>query len=131
MKHTLNELKLKHGELVSPEVIEEIKFSYYITKHAREQLVKRSDMLVEFYPGKMDVSTTKKNINKMIDNNILAYYNTDGSINIALNEWNYFVFVYDEQKDNWSLVTYKEKSWYSKTIFEKRQMAIDGFDRKY
>ena len=68
---------------------------------------------------------------------VLAYYNTDGSVNIAVSEYNYYVFEYQDENasehivDKWRLVTYKEPSWYGINIYDKQQMAKNGYDRKY
>lgn len=127
----VEKLKEQHGKHISQEIFNHIKGHYRISKHALEQLNKRSDVVVYNEDGSVNYPDTKVNINKDLDNNVLAYYNTDGSVNIAINKWNYYVFAYNNDTGNWTLITYKEESWYGKTIFEKRQMAIDGFDRKY
>lgn len=122
----IDEFKKHHGEKISKELLDEIMRNYRISHHAQEQLSKRSDM---FVPG--NLAATKMRVNEKLIDNILAYFNTDGSVNIAINEWNYFVFCYDENRMYWNMVTFKEQSWYGKNIFEKREMAINGFDRKY
>ena len=127
----LDEFKLNHEQLISKELLEEIKSNYYISRHAQEQLVNRSDLLIKREDSSIDFKLTKYNINKAIDKNILSYFNTDGSVDIALDDTHYFVFCFNESHNNWTMITYKEPSWYSITIQEKRQMALKGFDRKY
>ena len=129
-RYTLEQFRDAHGKLVAKGVIEHIKNNYFISSHAQEQLRARTEMLVENEKG-INFFKTKKLINAAIDNNILAYFNTDGSVNIALGDYEYFVFSYNENRDNWTMVTYKEPSWYGISIQQKRKMAIDGFDRKY
>lgn len=127
----IDEFKLKHGQEIGLELLNEIKSNYYISKHAQEQLEKRSDVVVKFNDGRIDFRNTKSNINNLLSQNILAYFNTDGSVNIALNEYYYFVFSWNEDRHSWTMITYKETSWYGINIFDKRQMALDGFDRQY
>lgn len=127
----LEEFKTKHGQTISKELLEEIKSNYFISKHAQEQLVNRSDLLAKKEDNTIDFYLTKKRINSALDKNILSYFNTDGSVNIALDDTHYFVFCYNESHNNWTMITYKEPSWYSITIQEKQQMALNGFDRKY
>ena len=127
---TIEQLKAKHGEELDTTMLNTIKARYRLSSHAIEQLRKRSLYLSE-NNGFINFAETKANINKAIDSNILAYYNTDGSVNIAIDKFHYFVFAYKEAFSSWTLVTYKETSWYGIDIYQKRQMAIDGFDRQY
>lgn len=120
----------KKGQDVEEKIIKELKTNFYLTSHAEEQLQKRSHLLVSKANYAIDYVKTKDKIREAIDERVLAYYNTDGTINIAINEWNYFVFAYCEKSNNWALITYKEMSWNSKNIFEKQQMAKQGYERK-
>lgn len=129
--YTVEAFKNAHGKLVEKNVLEHIKSNYLLSGHAKTQLKKRSGMLIEREDGSINYYETKRLINKAIDSNILAYYNTDGSVNIAIGDYEYFVFCYNEDRNNWTMITYKEPSWYGISIHEKRKMAIDGFDRKY
>lgn len=127
----IEEFKKLHGQDIGSKIFNEIKSNYMISRHAQEQLQSRSDLLVLFDDGRINFGATKKNINAAMDDSILAYFNTDGSVNIALTEYYYFVFAYNEERGNWTMVTYKETSWYGINIFEKQKMALDGFDRQY
>lgn len=127
----IDDFKKLHGQEISKELYDEIKSNYYLSKHAQEQLEERSDLVVFFDDGRINFTATKRLINEAMDNHILAYFNTDGSVNIAITEYYYFVFAYNEERNNWTMVTYKETSWYGIDIFEKQQMAKDGFDRQY
>lgn len=127
----IDDFKKLHGQEISKELYDEIKSNYYLSKHAQEQLEERSDLVVFFDDGRINFTATKRLINEAMDNHILAYFNTDGSVNIAITEYYYFVFAYNEERNNWTMVTYKETSWYGIDIYEKQQMAKDGFDRQY
>jgi predicted secreted hydrolase len=127
----IEEFKKLHGQNISSEVYQDIKDNYFISKHAQEQLEKRSDLLVKLPDGRINFTATKRNINQAMDDYVVAYYNTDGSVNIALNDYNYFVFAWNEERYSWTMITYKEMSWFSITIWDKQKMAIDGFDRQY
>ena len=127
----IEELKQLHGQDISTSLYKEIRGNYFLSRHAQEQLEKRSDLLVKFEDGKINFGATKRNINAAMDNAVLAYINTDGSVNIALDDYNYFVFAWNEDKGSWTMITYKEMSWYSITIWEKQKMALEGFDRQY
>ena len=135
---SVEELKKYHGRELTREFVDIILSNFRLTRHSIEEMRNRTsfvDLVVdkdEFYSDgtqKIDFKATMDNIKKAIDKYTLAYINTDGSINIALSDYDYFVFAYDELKRIWSLVTFKEKSWYDKTIQDKRQLAIDGIDR--
>ena len=135
----IEELKKKHGQEIDREFINSILTNFHISKHALQEMRERTSFvnLVEeldetFKDGtkKVNFTLTIRNIREAINKNVLAYINTDGSVNIALSDYDYFVFAYDESRGNWNLITFKEKSWYDKTIWEKQQMALEGFDRK-
>ena len=127
----IDDFKKLHGQDIGSKIYNEIKSNYIISKHAQEQLSSRSDLLVLFDDGRINFGATKRNINNAMDNCILAYFNTDGSVNIALTKYYYFVFAWNEERGNWTMITYKETSWYGIDIFEKQKMALDGFDRQY
>lgn len=128
------DFKNAHGKKISQSVLEHILSNFYLWKHSIEKLKQRSDLVVE-KNGEINKFLTKKNIVEDIRNNmILAYYNTDGSVNIAVDDYIYYVFEYQDENsqhpDKWLLYTYKEPSWYGIDIYEKQQLAIKGVDRK-
>ena len=136
----IEQLKLKHGQDVNKDFIDSILSNVRLSRHSIEEmrvrtsfvnLVVDKDETFEDGTPKVDFAKTIENIKSAISKYVLAYINTDGSINVALSDYDYFVFAYNEERENWTLVTFKEKSWYDKTIWEKRQMALNGFDRKY
>jgi hypothetical protein len=116
------------GEIVSQEVIDEIKTYFRISNHAIERLENRTNLVVRFDNGTMNFNETVRNIKYKINHRLLAYYNTDGSINIAINKYNYFVFVRGED-GIWLLITFKEKSYNDNDIFYKQRLAKMGIER--
>ena len=115
VKMPISRLNIGHrGELVDSDELYYISNNYVLSNHAKEMIQKRNK----------DVDVVES-----IRNPILAYYNTDGTINCAINDYEYFVIATD--RFPFRIITFKEKSWYSINIFEKRKMAQDGFDRKY
>lgn len=120
----------RNGRNLTEQQLKGIIRDYFISKHAMERLKQRSQFVVRFNCGEINYKETKENINNALKNNVLMYFNTDGSVNIAINEYEYFVFVYDFHHKDWELITFKEKSHNSITIFEKQQMAIRGCKRK-
>lgn len=104
--------QLNRGQLVSQKRLQEIAENYNVRQHTLERIAER-------HPN-LDIKST-------ILNPVLAYYNTDGSINIALNEWEYLVVVRENHK--YQIITFKEKSHNNINIFEKRKMAQDGYAR--
>lgn len=137
---TLEILKLRSGQEVSLEFIRtNILSNLHISRHAIQEMRDRTsfvDLVVDtnrtYDDGTIipNFKETLSNIRKAIEKLTLAYINTDGSINVALSDYDYFVFAYNETKENWTLVTFKETSWYGITIQEKHKMAINGFARK-
>ena len=103
--------KLNRGQELTAEELREIAEHFVLTKHARQRIAER-------YP---DID-----IRKAIIHPLLAYYNTDGSINIALNSFEYIVIA----PDSYSVITFKEKSLNNIDIFAKRELAIKGYGRK-
>lgn len=58
----------------------------------------------------------------------LAYYNTDGSINIAIDNYRYFVFK-AVSTGKYLMITIKNPSMDGYTVWEKYKFAKNGFDR--
>lgn len=117
------------GKEVSQEIIDEIKTYFRITNHAIDRLEQRTNTVVRFDNGSVNYNETIRNIKYKINHRILAYYNTDDTINIAIDRYNYFVF--KKGYDNlWVLVTFKEKSYNDNDIFYKKRLAEIGYARK-
>lgn len=104
------------GELLTAVELNNIANHLTLSYHAKEQLTVRN------------FGTDLNKIKTAILNPILAYYNTDGSINIARNRWEYFVIV--PKKDGFLMITYKEQSHNGIDIYAKRNLAIRGYGRQ-
>lgn len=106
-------MKVKYkGELLTTDELWDITDNFYLSYHARERIATR-------FPD-LDVANA-------IRNPILAYYNTDGSMNIAINEYEYLVVI--KTGNTYKVVTFKEKSHNNINIFKKREFALRGWDR--
>ena len=103
--------RLNRGQELTTEELREIAEHFVLTKHASQRISERY----------FDID-----IQKAIMHPILAYYNTDGSINIALNGYEYIVV----DPNNYKIITFKEKSLNNIDIFTKREMAVNGYGRK-
>ena len=105
--------KLHSGETLTKSELKEIADNFVLSKHAKMRIEERHK----------DV-----NIREAILNPLLAYYNTDGTVNIAVNKYEYLVVGLDCYP--YKVITYKERSKNKISIFSKRKMAIEGFERK-
>lgn len=103
--------RLNRGQELTTEELREIADNFILTHHAEQRITER-------YPN--------VDIRKAILHPILAYYNTDGSINIALNSYEYIVVA----PNSYHIITFKEKSLNNIDIFTKQQLAIKGYGRK-
>lgn len=99
----------KHGELLTKEEINYIAESYRLSAHATQRVSER---------------LMNGDIKNAILNSILAYYNTDGTINVAIDECSYFVFT-----DNGYMITFKEPSHNGVTVYKKWELAKKGISR--
>lgn len=101
---------LNKGELLTAEELQDIAEHFTLSKHAEQRIAER-------YPD-IDVK-------KAILTPLIAYYNTDRSINIAINGYEYIVIA----PYKYIVITFKEKSLNDIDIFTKRQMAMQGKKR--
>lgn len=99
------------------EIINEFAYHFIPTKHATERLQERFG------------TTDRQTIKKAILNSFFSYKNTDNSYNVAINEYEYFVFKFNEDNQP-IMITFKEKSHNDITIYDKFIMALNGYDRK-
>lgn len=104
---------LNRGENLTKEELQEIYRNLRFTKHSIERLAQRGSTKVEVY------NTIKKPF--------IAYFNTDGSINIAPNNWQCYIIERDRYNDGYVLITYKEEVWLS--MKDKQKLAQKGVDR--
>lgn len=107
--------KLNRGENLIRTELQEIANNYYITPHAIKRMSERG--------------LDKKAVKNIILNPVVAYFNTDFSINIAQDESHYLVIKYNYYFENYQIITYKEPSLNGKTIFQKQQLAMRGISR--
>jgi hypothetical protein len=107
-------IQVRHrGQLLKYNELNEIANNYILTKHAKEMIDKRCPNL---------------NIKHSIKHPILAYFNTDGSVNIAINGFEYLVVSLD--RFPYKIITFKEKSHNGIDIYSKRYLAQMGYCRK-
>lgn len=107
--------KQYNGQLLKSWMLEEIADNYELTFHAKERIRERLG---------------DANIKNAILNNVIAYFNYDGSINIAINDYEYFVFIPNEERQKYVCITFKEKSLNGINIYEKYHLAQVGWKRK-
>jgi hypothetical protein len=100
------------GELLTTEELKEIAENFILSKHAEQRITERNPEL---------------DVRKAILKPLLAYFNTDGSVNIALNGFEYLVVATNYKP--YKVVTYKEKSHNNIDIVAKREMAMQGIGR--
>ena len=129
-------MKNDNGRILSRKELRVILHNFSCTKHVIERLIERKNNLI-VYNNKngVDFLITKENIIEDIENNyILAYYNTDGSVNVAIDEFNYYVV--EPTRDSkffpyvWTLITFKEPSDNNINIYEKWGLAQNNYNRK-
>lgn len=107
-------IRIRHrGQLLIQSELDEIANNYILTKHAEKMIGIRCPNL---------------NVRNSIRNPILAYFNTDGSVNITLNSYEYLVVALDDKP--YRVITFKEKSYNGVTIYEKWSFAKNGYSRK-
>ena len=106
---------LNRGQLVGEKRLQEIAEKFVVSNHAEQKIAERNPDI---------------NIKEIILNPLLAYYNTDGSINIALNKYEYLVVNKNKNDDTYTVITFKEKSHNNIDIFAKRELAIQGYGRR-
>ncbi len=99
---------------VSRKKIEYIAHNFILTTHAKKRLMQRYG--------------TIKDVRKMLLNCILAWENTDKTINIAIDYNHYFVVGCIDGK--YKIVTYNDKSKTGYTIIDKFILAYLGIDRQ-
>lgn len=108
--------KKNRGEVLTQSELLEIASNFIISRHAKDRLLERSDF------------DTVEKIKEKILNPYVAYFNTDGSINIAVDKYNYFVVV-ERNDGGFLIVTYKEPSLNGIDILTKQSLAKKGKSR--
>ena len=100
------------GELLNEKELNEVAEHLRFSKHGFERLNQRGD--------------NPENVKNKILACDYAYFNTDYSINIVLNDFQCYVIVKD--LSGFLLVTYKEDTHTS--MARKRKLAMQGIERK-
>ena len=113
LKNTTVLRMLNRGELLTQEELDYIADNYVLTNHAKEKVEERLRTI------------TKKSIKHLIKNCMMAYYNTDGFVNIAINNYKYFVV----NPYTCGIITFKEPSHNGYTTTDKLNMARAGIMR--
>lgn len=62
-------------------------------------------------------------VKEVILHPLVAYFNTDGSMNFAKDRFNYIVIAASQEHQNYVVVTWKEMSWYNNDVFDKQALA--------
>jgi hypothetical protein len=101
----------KAGMLLTQKELNLIADNYILSQHAQQRYQQRMYNV---------------NLQKSIKHCLLAYYNTDGTVNIAFDRFTYLVV----NPKTFKVITIKEKSLNDIDIFTKRDMAIQGKHRR-
>lgn len=105
--------KKNRGEVLTTSELAEIASNFFISKHAKMRILERSEL------------NTVEKIKEKILHPYVAYFNTDGSINIAVDRYNYFVVV-EKENGGFLIITYKEPSLHGIDILTKQSLAKKG-----
>lgn len=101
--------RLHNGERLTQYEIYEISNKYRLSYHAQKRKAERMPNV---------------NLQRAIRNSILAYFNTDGTINIAFDNYTYIVV-----DTSYKVITIKEKSHNNINIWVKYNLAKNGIHR--
>lgn len=114
MKH--NYIDPRHGKLVERSELEQIANHFIISAHAKYRILERGKDLGD--------------LKTILLNPSLAYYNTDGSINLGIDDYRYFVII--PKAHSYLILTLKETIQEPRTtIYERRELAKKGKKRKH
>ena len=104
------------GQLVPLWMVQKIAESYVLSKHAEERYNER-------FPN-MDIK-------EAILHNEISYFNTDGTINICFNKFEYVVVnALGKNRNHPKVITFKETSHNFITVYDKRELAMKGIARR-
>lgn len=104
---------LNRGQNLYQKELKEIADNFYFTIHGSGRIIERKGLSHEDLKAK-------------ILNPFLAYFNTDGSINVAPSEFECYIFCKCED-GRYCMVTYKERTYTS--MVKKQQLAMRGIHR--
>lgn len=114
--------RYSRGHTLTDNDIDAIINNFSISKHAAQRMVERR--LFDSLPK--DIHNQVK---RYILNNCLAFWNEDGTANIAIDVNHYFVIQYSYTKSAYVVITYNETSENGYNIFDKRDMAVAGISK--
>lgn len=86
----MKELKC-NGENLTAEELKDIADNFSITLHGESRRKKRQ--------------LNKSEIIEILKNPLLAYWNTDYTVNVAKDEFNYLVFGWNIKQQRWDMIT--------------------------
>jgi len=98
--------------------------------HLFKKLKDRLPEAIQYENGHLNKTKTYETITNMIyegSKKEIAYFNTDGSVNVAISKDRYFVIELVEEC--WVLKTFKEPSYNGIDIYEKQKLAAMGIGR--
>ena len=103
---------MNRGERLNEKELERIAKYAELTYHARKRINERNNTI---------------DYRKAIKNSFLAFYNTDGAINIAIDVFSYFVVV--EENKRYKIVTFVIKDT-GITVYDKWEYAKRGYKKR-
>jgi len=123
------------GKRLSKQEVNEILRNFSLTTHSVKQLFnRRCEVIVWDSKGRIDKDLTKENVIDDIRKNLyLAYFDNDKSVNVAIDDFHYYVFAPNLNGTKikyWSLITFKEPSQNGVNVFEKQKYAEINYSRK-
>lgn len=123
------------GKRLTKKEVNQILKNFYLTTHSVKQLSNRRwEVIVWDSKGRIDLDLTKENVIEDIRKNLyIAYFDTDKSVNVAIDDFNYYVFapsLIGNKVKYWTLVTFKEPSVNGVNVFEKQKYAEINHVRK-
>lgn len=111
------------GHTLTDNDIDAIVNNFTISRHAAQRMVERG--LFDTVPKDIH-----NQVRRYISNNCLAFWNEDGTANIAVDIDHYFVIQYSYTKNSYVVLTYNTTSENGYNIFDKREMASAGLSKK-
>ena len=123
------------GKRLTNQEVNEILRNFLVSTHSVKRLFdRRCEVLGWTSKGKVDIDVTKDNVKKDIRKNLsIAFFDTDKSVNIYVDDSYYYVFAPEfngAKIKYWTLITFKEPSSNGISAFEKQKYAEINYARK-
>lgn len=109
------------GRVLSDSDLEAIMNNFTISKYAMQRMVQRG--LFDETPSTADLHNEVK---RYLKNNVLAFWNEDGTANIAVDAYHYFVVQYTYNPKGYTILTYSDVSENGYNVFDKRKIALNS-----